>query len=220
MAVALPVAPTLGLKSSVFAAVGIGGGAAAGGGAVVGGASLAGAAKIAAVALVAASGTAVVVAERDASTPSSTETPAVRSADPAGGNPAAAAEAAAGVIAGGANGVAHGRREHGSQPGAKRRGHGKESAPGQLKGKHERATPVKPEHAGPKGERGPKAERGPKTERAPKAQGRGPIEAPPADTPVQRGPAEPKVKEPKVTQPAPESQGQAQAPEERGPKLK
>jgi RNA polymerase sigma factor (sigma-70 family) len=220
MAVALPVAPTLGLKSSVFAAVGIGGGAAAGGGAVVGGASLAGAAKIAAVALVAASGTAVVVAERDASTPSSTETPAVRSADPAGGNPAAAAEAAAGVIAGGANGVAHGRREHASQPGAKRRGHGKESAPGQLKGKHERATPVKPEHAGPKGERGPKAERGPKTERAPKAQGRGPIEAPPADTPVQRGPAEPKVKEPKVTQPAPESQGQAQAPEERGPKLK
>ena len=46
------------------------------------------------------------------------------------------------------------------------------------------------------------------------------VEAPPADTPVRRGPPEPKVKEPKVTQPAPESQGQATVPEEHGPKLK
>jgi RNA polymerase sigma factor (sigma-70 family) len=218
MAVALPVAPTLGLKSSVFAAVGIGGGAAAGGGAVVGGASLAGAAKIAAVTLIAASGTAVVVAERDASGPTSPATPTVRSADPAGGSPTGAAQTAAGATAAeGAQRVAHGRREHGSQAGAKRRGHGKETAPGQLKRKHERAIP---EHAGPKGERGPKGDRGPKTERAPKSQGRGPVDAPPADTPVRRGPPEPKVKEPKVTQPAPESQGKATTPEEHGPKLK
>jgi len=211
----LPVAPTLGLKSSVFAAVGIGGGAAAGGGAVVGGASLAGAAKVAAVVLVAASGTAVVVAERDAPAPSSPATPAVRSAEPAGGSPTAAAEAAAGATIGvEAQGVAHGRREHSPQAGAKRRGHGKETAPGQLKGRHERANPLKPEHAGPKGERGPKPER------APKAQGRGPIDAPPAETPVRRGPPEPRVQEPKVTTPAPESQGKAQAPEEHGPKLK
>jgi hypothetical protein len=116
--------------------------------------------------------------------------------------------------------VVHGRRELGSQAGAKRRGHGKETAPGQLKGDHERATPVKPEHAGPKGERGPKGEGGPNGERASKAQGRGPIEAPPADTPVRRGPPEPKVKEPKVTEPAPGSQSKANVPEEHGPKLK
>jgi RNA polymerase sigma factor (sigma-70 family) len=171
MAVALPVAPTMGLKSSVLAAVGIGGSAAAGGGAAVGGASLAGAAKIAAVALVAASGTAVVVAERDASAPSSPATPAVRSAGPEAGGPAAAAEAAAGATAAqGAQGLAHGRRERGSQGASERRGHGKEGAPGQLKGAHEPANPVKPEHAGPKGEPGPKVEGGPKAQHGAKAE--------------------------------------------------
>jgi RNA polymerase sigma factor (sigma-70 family) len=174
MAVALPVAPTLGLKSSVLAAVGIGGGAAAGGGAVVGGASLVGAAKVAAVALVAASGTAVVVAERNASTPSSPATPAVHSADPAAGGPGAAAEAAAGATAAeGAQGLAHGRRERGSQRASERRGHGKEGAPGQLKGAHEPANPAKPEQAGPKSEHPPKAQGGPNAQHGPKA-GQGP----------------------------------------------
>jgi RNA polymerase sigma factor (sigma-70 family) len=75
LAVALPVAPTLGLKSSVLGAVGIGsgaaaaGGAAAGGAAVGSGAALAGVAKVAAVAVIAAGGPAVVVHERDAAPP-------------------------------------------------------------------------------------------------------------------------------------------------------
>jgi RNA polymerase sigma factor (sigma-70 family) len=251
MAVALPVAPTLGLKSSVLAAVGIGGGAAAGGGAVVGGASLVGAAKVAAVALVAASGTAVVVAERDAAAPSSPATPAVRGTGPAAGGPAAAAAAGAGAgatVAEGAQGAAHGRRERGSQGASDRRGHGKEGAPGQLKGAQEPANPVKPERAGPKGEHGPKSDRGPNRERAPKGE-RGPNgeggpkgEARPkaerAPKPERapkagRGPqpeAEPRFKAesapkaeteaPEVTAPAPKSQGKADVPREHGPELK
>ena len=72
LAVALPVAPTLGLKSSVLGAVGIGGGAAAPAARLpaarpwAAAPRLAGVAKVAAVALVAAGGTAVVVHEREA----------------------------------------------------------------------------------------------------------------------------------------------------------
>jgi RNA polymerase sigma factor (sigma-70 family) len=245
MAVALPVAPTLGLKSSVLAAVGIGGGAAAGGGAVVGGASLVGAAKVAAVALVAASGTAVVVAERDASAPSAPATPAVRSVAPAAGGPAAAAEAAAGATgSGAARGAAHGRRERGSEAASKGRGHGKEGAPGQLKGAHEPANPAKPEQAGPKGEQGPKGENGPKAgqgpkreqgpkgeggpkgeprpkvERAPKGE-RAPKTEPGPKPKAERGPksnSAPKTEaeDRQVTAPAPRSHGNAPAPKSQG----
>jgi RNA polymerase sigma factor (sigma-70 family) len=63
LSAALPVAPTVGLKSSVLAAVGIGGGAAAGGGgaAVAGGATLAKVAALAAVAAGTVAGGAAVV---------------------------------------------------------------------------------------------------------------------------------------------------------------
>jgi hypothetical protein len=74
LSLALPVAPTLGLKTSVLAAVGIGGGAAGGGAAAAGGAAAGGGAaaiaKVAAVAAIAvggvAGGAAVVEHERHA----------------------------------------------------------------------------------------------------------------------------------------------------------
>jgi RNA polymerase sigma factor (sigma-70 family) len=58
LSVALPVVPTLGLKSSVLAAVGIGGGAAGGGATLAGGGAFAGVAKLAAVGALAAGGVA------------------------------------------------------------------------------------------------------------------------------------------------------------------
>jgi len=209
LAVALPVAPTLGLKSSVLGAVGIGsgaaaaGGAAAGGAAVGSGAALAGVAKVAAVAVIAAGGTAVVVHERDAAPPrnpppSSSVTTRDQTAAPA------AAERSTDDKATGAE-----RAETVASPRAKRRGdepaerrnHAAQSAPGRVKAPGRPARPLKPEQAAEKG-----------------GNGRGSIEAPPKDTPVRRGPPEPKVKEqaaPKV-QAAP---GKPDKVEGRGPKL-
>jgi RNA polymerase sigma factor (sigma-70 family) len=215
LAVALPVAPTLGLKSSVLGAVGIGGGAAAaGGGAAAGagavgsGAALAGVAKVAAVAVIAAGGAAVVVHEREASPPQSPPAgSSVTTRDQAEAAAAAARAAAAAEPSTGAE-----RAASVASPQAKRRGHERadrpkhpnraaESAPGQLKADGERARPVKPRQAAEKG-----------------GNGRGRIEAPPKDTPVRRGPPEPKVKEqaaPKV-QTAP---GKPDKVAEQGPKL-
>ena len=214
LAVALPVAPTLGLKSSVLGAAGIGGGAAAAGGVaaggatVGGGAALAGVAKVAAVAVIAAGGTAVVVHERE---PASPQTPAPSSSAttrdeanapvPAAADPSTTDEA---------TGVEHPERVAAGK--GERRGYGRadrpehqnraaESAPGQLKADGERARPVKPERAAEKG-----------------GNGRGAIEAPPKDTPVRRGPPEPKLKEqaaPKVR----EAPGKPDVAERHGSKL-
>jgi RNA polymerase sigma factor (sigma-70 family) len=212
LAVALPVAPTLGLKSSVLGAVGIGGGAAAaGGGAAAGGvavgsgAALAGVAKVAAVAVIAAGGTAVVVHEREAAPPHSpppgssvttrdqTQAPAPAAAERSTDDKPTGAERAASVASPQAKRRRQERAEH--------RNHAAESAPGQLKARGEPARPLKPEQAAEKG-----------------GNGRGPTEAPPKDTPVRRGPPEPKVKEqaaPKV-QTAP---GKPDKVAEQGPKL-
>ncbi|MCA1701291.1 MAG: sigma-70 family RNA polymerase sigma factor, partial [Actinobacteria bacterium] len=54
LAIALPVAPSLGLKESALAAAGVGGGGAAGGGGVLGGLGASGALKLAAIGVVAA----------------------------------------------------------------------------------------------------------------------------------------------------------------------
>jgi RNA polymerase sigma factor (sigma-70 family) len=211
LAVALPVAPTLGLKSSVLGAVGIGGGAAAGAGAAAGGAAvgsgaaLAGVAKVAAVAAIAAGGTAVVVHERAAAPPQDpSPSSSVTTRDQTEAPAPAAAERSTDDKATGAE-----RAESVAGPKAKRRGHERaerrnqaaESAPGQLKAHGEPARPLKPEQAAEKG-----------------GNGRGPIEAPPKDTPVRRGPPEPKVKE----QAAPRVQEAPAKPnkvEEHGPKL-
>jgi RNA polymerase sigma factor (sigma-70 family) len=191
LAVALPVAPTLGLKSSVLGAVGIGGagaaagGVAAGGAAVGGGAALAGVAKVAAVALVAAGGTAVVVHEREAGPPQSpppsssvtsrdqTQAPAPAAAERSTTGKATGAERTEGVA-----GPKGERRGDDRADRAKHQNRAAESAPGQLKADGDRAHPVKPGQAAEKG-----------------GNGRGPIEAPPKDTPVRRGPPEPKLKE-------------------------
>ena len=212
LAVALPVAPTLGLKSSVLGAVGIGGGAAAAGGvaaggaAVGGGAALAGVAKVAAVAVIAASGTAVVVHEREPGPSPGANGGGHEVSAPAAGQTPAAAEPDA---AGGAT-VAKPRDERppkgvgrvmGRDEPKKRPTHQAESAPGQLKARGEPARPVKPEQAAEKG-----------------GNGRGPIEAPPKDTPVRRGPPEPRLKE----QAAPKVQAAPRKPdkvEKRGPEL-
>ena len=212
LAVALPVAPTLGLKSSVLGAVGIGGGAAAaGGGAAAGGAAvgsgaaLAGVAKVAAVAVIAAGGTAVVVHEREAAPPqnpppsssvttrSQTQAPAPAAAEPAKGDKATGPERAESV-------ASRKAKRRGHEP-AQHRNQAAESAPGQLKAHGEPARPLKPEQAAEKG-----------------GNGRGPIEAPPRDTPVRRGPPEPKVKQ----QAAPrvhEAPAQPNKVEGHGPKL-
>jgi RNA polymerase sigma factor (sigma-70 family) len=221
MAVALPVVPTFGLKSSVLAAVGIGGGGAAAGGAAAGGgaalgASLAGVAKVAAVALVAAGGTAVVVKERESAQPSDSPPAAVKStsqdAAPATAQPpvAEAGDGSGKQDEDAAAGRARGREA--AKAGGERRGHGRENAPGQLKARGESAQPLKPEHAGPKGNaRGGR-----------QARGRGPVEAPPKDTPVRRGPAEPKVIAPKLNErpeQAAEPQGKANGRPQQGAEL-
>jgi len=189
LAVALPVAPTLGLKSSVLGAVGIGGGAAAGGvtaggAAVGGGAALAGVAKVAAVALIAAGGTAVVVHEREpgpspppssgATSHGQAEAPAPAAAERSTTDKITETEPGESLTAGTGKRPGHERANRAKHP-----SQAAESAPGQLKADGERAYPVKPEQAAEKG-----------------ANGRGPIEAPPPkDTPVRRGPPEPKLKE-------------------------
>ena len=211
MAVALPVAPTLGLKASVLATVGIGGGGAAAGGAAIAGGSLAGVAKVAAVTLIAAGGTAVVVQEREAGprvdgsgkeavAPVAPATPVPgsvgRGPSPA---PAPAVSEANPPHTAGSKGSGHASRGHDR---TMRPHHGREAAPGQLKADGP-GQPAKPEHVPSKGT---------------KARGRGPVEAPPKETPVRRRPPEPKVKE----QPARshEPQGQANGLEKPEPKLK
>jgi RNA polymerase sigma factor (sigma-70 family) len=208
MAVALPVAPTLGLKASVLAAVGIGGGGAAAGGAALAGGSLAGVAKVAAVTLIAAGGTAVVVQEREAGPRvDGSGKEAVAPVAPAtsvpgsvgrGASPAPAVSEANPPHTVGGKGSGHGSRGHDR---TMRPHHGREAAPGQLKADGPR-QPAKPEHVPSKGT---------------KARGRGPIEAPPKETPVRRRPPEPKVKEQSAR--SHEPQGQANGLGKHEPKL-
>ena len=201
LSVALPVMPTLGLKSNVLAAVGIGGagGAAAGGAAVAGGAAggavgagaLGGAAKVAAVAALAiggvGGGAAVVVSDHHSD--SSKPAPAV--ASPARSAPEASAPAS---------------QRSGTQPaehssakaGAHGRGHGGRS--------HGRGDEVSSERShGRRGEAERESQSG-------EGNGRGSIAAPPQDTPVKRGPPEDKgklehePKAPKVEEDAPSAE--------------
>jgi RNA polymerase sigma factor (sigma-70 family) len=203
MSIALPVAPTLGLKANVLAAVGVGGGtagAAAGGAAVAGGGAaggavgagaLGGAAKVAAVAALAiggvGGGAAVVVSDHH-SEPSK---PA-----PAVGDPVQRAAPAAAPSAtseqGGAQTVEHSSTSSSvHQRGHKGSGRGDEVSAERSHG--QRGEAERESHAGGQ-------------------QGRGPIQAPPEHTPVKRGPPEDKVK--------PEHDNEAQAPkveDEQGP---
>ena len=168
LSAALPVAPTFGLKTSVLAAVGIGGGAAGGvaggGAAVAGGATVA---KLAAVAVIAAGGVAggaaVVVHERHA-------------------EPAPTPNRAHGASADFGD-----RARSGSSPVAT--GAEPTSAPAQARSRRGRGVGQRATHAE---ERTPPGQllRGERTS----GEGRGPIEAPPKSTPVRRGPPHAKVK--------------------------
>ena len=174
LAAGLPVVPGVGLKSSVLATVGIGGGAAgAVGGAAAGGGLLGGSAvaKLAIAGVMATGGTAALV-----------ELEARQAApEPAGG---------AGVTRG-AGGGGPAPAFEGARPGtpaesgsvAAGRGHGPRAL--------ERSDPQdgRARHGNPHGEATGQA--GPKGGGT-VARGRGPVEAPPASTPVRRGPPESK----------------------------
>jgi RNA polymerase sigma factor (sigma-70 family) len=176
LAVALPVAPTLGLKSSVLAAVGIGGGSAGGLTAAAGGIGGATLAKVAVAGVLAGggavAGTAIVESERPAAPPppatqqvDRADAPARRALD--GGAPGAgerdrtyAADRGAGgerrALAGGGASPAAGRADRGMKRGLDDtpRGHGR--------GPIDHATKVTPVRRGPpakpwKAERGANA---------------------------------------------------------------
>jgi RNA polymerase sigma factor (sigma-70 family) len=183
LSVALPVAPTLGLKTNVLAAIGIGaaggGATAAGGAAVAGGAAggagaFAGAAKVAAVAAIAiggvGGGTAVVVSHNDsASTSRSSASGAATSAPATSDQPAATSEQGLQAVDG--SQTAAGSRGQGGSDGAK--GHGSGSARSEERSHGSRGEAQREAHGG---------------------QGRGPIDTPAQDTPVRRGPPEAKAK--------------------------
>jgi hypothetical protein len=207
------VAPTLGLKSSVLAAVGLGGGSAGGlatAAGVFGGATVA---KVAAVAALAGGG--VVAGEA-----------VVGSGDrpvPPAPSDSAVAVPGAGVngSAQGGGGVASGRAVTAdaravaapNSPGSPASDRAR-SGVGRFMGSDEPKT--RPTHR--RGERGAgapgqaKAKNGRRRGHERKAaegkpdRGRGPIDAPPATTPVKRGPPEKPQKPPPQTRPAPAPQ--------------
>jgi RNA polymerase sigma factor (sigma-70 family) len=184
LSAALPVAPTVALKTSVLAAVGIGGGA-AGGGAAAGGAAIVGGAtvaKIAAVAAIAAGG--AVVVEHETQAP-----PVSPSSNSSGQGVGTTGAAERGAAAPGSANLAEPRRE-----GSISRGVGRAQGsddPGRR--------PIQVEGAGPPGQLGPKAPG--------RGRGRGPIETPPKDTPVRRGPPAAKVRPERPVKPQHEPRG-------------
>ena len=196
LAVALPVVPTLGLKSSVLggggggggilAALGLSGSAASGGSATV--------AKIAVVGALAGGGAvageAVVSHDRAAPAP---EPPSAVAAP----EPARAAPMAPGARAIGGTRPAATSRDADRSAGARKQESGaRSSEPTTPPGQQQKASP--PAHAnGRPAEPGAPARAAPKPERAAKAQGRGPVAVVPK-TPVRRGPPEDRGKEAKA----------------------
>jgi RNA polymerase sigma factor (sigma-70 family) len=202
LAAALPVTPGAALKSSVLAAVGIGGGS-AGGGMGVGLASIAGTftggagagtiAKVAAVGVLAGGG--AVAGERvldsGQGTPSPQPAPAVKPVDPAAGPgpaqggaaakrarvPAARAEARPGAER---RSNARGRNDERVRAQGRERSAGAAHAPGPAAPSGGRALGHGRQKAGKVKPNGGRA--------------RGPVDAPPASTPVRRGPVGPKPK--------------------------
>jgi RNA polymerase sigma factor (sigma-70 family) len=166
LAVALPVVPTLGLKSSVLAAIGIGGGSAGGLTAAAGGLGGATVAKVAVAGVLAGggvmAGTAVVERERPAVAPPPATQGLDRAAPPAPDRGA---------------------------PGAADRGPGytadRDAGTGRRTNAGDTASPVAERAGG-----GTKRVR----ERTARAHGRGPVDPAATGTPVKRGPAATKVK--------------------------
>ncbi|HEV3378385.1 MAG TPA: sigma-70 family RNA polymerase sigma factor [Thermoleophilaceae bacterium] len=192
LAVALPVAPSLGLKTSVLAAIGIGGGSAGGlstAAGVFGGSTVA---KVAVAGMLAGGGVVTGEAVIDSDRPAVTPPAPAQAAE--GGRSGAAGRAAAPVTGPGSDGGA-GRSAHeaGALPGARTGGEGQEQGGDRM------TLGRGGERSGRGGERsglGRGAERmaqgsprmGENHSGKGEERGRGPIEAPPKSTPVRRGP--------------------------------
>ena len=157
LAAALPVVPTLGLKSSVLAAIGIGGGSAGGLTAAAGGLGGATVAKMAVAGLLAGggvvAGTAVVESER--STGVTPPAAAERAAPPAGVDPGAPAavdrgpaDAAGGGAGAGRRSLAGGEAPRGAPDSGARRSH-EQASRGRGRGPVDHATKVTPVKRGP-----------------------------------------------------------------------
>jgi len=220
LAAALPVVPSLGLKSSVLAAIGLGGGSAGGGlaaGLGAGGSTSLGSGALAKVALVGvlagggavAGKTAIDETGRrpDARPPApaqAVEPPSASVTD----RPPAAREPVRSTPSSQAPGAA--RRRAPTPPGREKkraeRGAKAMSPPADGPGPRARPPgrtkpkPVPPGHLRAGGGRG--GVRSDPMDRAPRSRGRGPIEAPPAQTPVRRGPPDPKPAAPRPPKPA------------------
>jgi RNA polymerase sigma factor (sigma-70 family) len=203
LAAALPVAPNLALKSSVLAAAGIGGGSAAGGVAAgltsiagaLGGATASGVlAKVAIVGVLAGGGAVAGQAVLDSrQNPRSAPTPTTVKPSEAAvhrgkAQPDRAATAPVPVGTTHANPVQKRR----SQAGGKDAG-GKENQRTRARGR-ERSTNTAPPPGKAQQNGGRAVGHGPKAgkDNSPRGNSRGPLDAPPASTPVRRGPSEPK----------------------------
>jgi RNA polymerase sigma factor (sigma-70 family) len=193
LAVALPVAPTLGLKSSVLAAIGIGGGSAGGLTAAAGGLGGATVAKVAVAGVLASggvvAGTAVVESER----PPVARPPATQEVD-------RAAPAARNAAPGAATAAGDGGRTY---------------AADRLAGGDR--------HAGARAEPSPRADRkdrveGQAVEQTAPARGRGPIDHATKLTPVKRGPPQTPSKADGGPKPAPPGEAKGHAKGAPGPK--
>jgi RNA polymerase sigma factor (sigma-70 family) len=208
LAAALPVAPSVALKSSVLAAVGVGGGS-TGGGVAAGLTSIAGAfsgatggavvAKVALVAVLAGGGAVAGQAVLDSSqNPGSATPPTTVKA------PAAAAQRSAQVDSAAASApVPVGTKEASSGQTRRSRSGGKDTEPRARGGNRSTDTGLPPGQAKSNGSRalGHGQEAG--KSKSPRGKARGPLEGPPASTPVRRGPPEPR--------PAPKAQPSPQA---------
>jgi len=200
LAAALPVAPNVALKSSVLAAVGVCGGS-TGGGVAAGLTSIAGAfsgatggavvAKVALVAVLAGGGVVAGQAALDSRpNPGSAAPPTTVKAAAAAGQRAAQVDGAAsgGLVPVGTKEASSGQTRHSTS-------RGKDDQHLRARGgKRSTDTGVPRGQAKSNGSRalGHGQEAG--KSKSPRAKARGPLEAPPASTPVRRGPPEPKAK--------------------------
>jgi RNA polymerase sigma factor (sigma-70 family) len=192
LAVALPVAPSLGLKTSVLAAIGIGGGSAGGlstAAGVFGGSTVA---KVAVAGVLAGGGVVTGEAVIDSDRPAVTPPAPAQAAE--GGRSGAAGRAAAPATGPGSDGEA-GRSVQGggALPGARTGGEGRERGGDRMtleRGGERGALGGERSGRGRGGER--IAQGSPRMGENHSGKGdehgRGPIEAPPTSTPVRRGP--------------------------------